>query len=84
MIHLGQAIRFKLWWLLMTAVIAGIAEIMGWGARLWSSKNPTNITPYLMQYGSSFLICFTLLIIFEEYPQPSLHPRLWWLPTSSS
>jgi hypothetical protein len=36
-IHLGQAIRFRMWWLLPTAVVAGIGELIGWSGRLWSS-----------------------------------------------
>jgi hypothetical protein len=49
-LHFGQAIRFRMWWLLPTAVLAGLAEIIGWSGRLWSSKNPLSLDPYLMQY----------------------------------
>lgn len=48
-IHLGQAIRFRLWWLLPTVVLAGLTEVIGWSGRLWSSQNPTLLTPFLMQ-----------------------------------
>lgn len=48
-LHLVQAIRYRLWWLLITAVLAGIMELIGHGARLWSSYNIHINTPYLIQ-----------------------------------
>lgn len=48
-LHLGQALKFRLWWMLPTATLAGILEILGWSARLWSSKSPRLLTPYEMQ-----------------------------------
>ncbi|EJD04117.1 RTA1-domain-containing protein [Fomitiporia mediterranea MF3/22] len=56
-IHLGQAIRFRLWWLLPTVVLAGIGEIIGWAGRLWSSKTFLGNAqdPFLMQ------ICATII-----------------------
>jgi hypothetical protein len=35
--------------MLPTATLAGILEILGWSARLWSSQSPKLITPYEMQ-----------------------------------
>jgi hypothetical protein len=32
-IHVGQLIRFRMWWLLPTAVLAGIGETIGWSGR---------------------------------------------------
>lgn len=48
-VHAVQAIQFRLWLLLPTAVVCGILEIIGWGGRLWSSQNPYLRTPFLMQ-----------------------------------
>jgi len=48
-VHVVQAIKFRLWWLLPTAVVCGILEIIGWSGRLWSSKSPYSRTPFLMQ-----------------------------------
>ncbi|KAG1729969.1 RTA1 like protein-domain-containing protein [Suillus paluster] len=48
-LHLGQAIKYRLWWMIPTAIFAGILEIMGWSARLWSSRSPKLLTPYEMQ-----------------------------------
>jgi len=53
--HFVQAIYFRLWWLLPTAILAGTAEVIGWAARLWSSKNPHSLNAYLMQ------ICTTII-----------------------
>lgn len=49
--HFCQAVYFRLWWLLPTAVAAGILELIGWGAREWASKisNEPNFNPYLIQ-----------------------------------
>ncbi|KIK35477.1 hypothetical protein CY34DRAFT_812101 [Suillus luteus UH-Slu-Lm8-n1] len=48
-LHLGQALKYKLWWMIPTATFAGLLEILGWSARLWSSRNPRLLTPYEMQ-----------------------------------
>lgn len=55
LIHLAQAIRFRTWWLLPTAVAAAIGEVIGWSGRLWSSKNPTFLPPYLMQITTTII-----------------------------
>ncbi|KAG2344876.1 RTA1-domain-containing protein [Suillus weaverae] len=48
-LHLGQALKFRLWWMLPTATFAGVLEVLGWSARLWSSHSPKLLTPYEMQ-----------------------------------
>ncbi|KAJ7615912.1 RTA1-like protein [Roridomyces roridus] len=48
-IHLGQAIRYRLWWLLPTACLCGALEIVGWIGRAWSSRSPLKFPPYEMQ-----------------------------------
>jgi len=48
-LHLWQAIKFRMWWLLPTAVFAGILEVFGWSARLWSSFSPELLIPFEMQ-----------------------------------
>ena len=60
-IHSLEAIRFRMWWLFPTACIAGIAEIIGWSARLWSSKNPTNLDPFLIQYVKIIVVSLHLI-----------------------
>ncbi|KZT70111.1 RTA1 like protein, partial [Daedalea quercina L-15889] len=54
-LHLLQAVRYRLWWLLFTAVLAGIMELIGHGARLWSSYNIHINTPYLIQIVTTIL-----------------------------
>ncbi|KAF9784938.1 RTA1-domain-containing protein, partial [Thelephora terrestris] len=54
-IHLGQALRSRMWWLLPTVVIGGIGESIGWAGRLWGSKNPTSQNPFLMQITTTII-----------------------------
>ncbi|KAI0335224.1 RTA1-domain-containing protein [Cubamyces sp. BRFM 1775] len=49
LIHLWQSTRSKAWWLLPTVVLAGIAEVIGWGARAKSSYDPDARMPYIIQ-----------------------------------
>ncbi|KAI0310094.1 RTA1 like protein, partial [Amylostereum chailletii] len=55
LVHVVQAFYFRLWFLLPTAGIAGILEVIGWSARLWSSKNPLNDQPFLMQISTTII-----------------------------
>ena len=48
-VHFGQMIRYRTWWLLFTVVLAGSGEITGWYGRFWSSYSPLNDTPYAIQ-----------------------------------
>ncbi|KAI5999246.1 RTA1-like protein, partial [Pisolithus albus] len=54
-LHLYQSWRFRLWWLIPTVVLAGILEVLGWSARLWSSINPTLLTPFEIQLVGTIL-----------------------------
>ncbi|KAI0825085.1 RTA1-domain-containing protein [Trametes gibbosa] len=54
-IHLVQAVYWRMSWLFATAVFAGVAEIVGWSARLWSSYSPFAQDPYIMQ------LCVTII-----------------------
>lgn len=54
-LHLFQAIKFRMWWLLPTVVFAGILEIFGWSARLWSSISPVLLIPFEMQLVGTIL-----------------------------
>jgi hypothetical protein len=48
-------------------VVAGLLEILGWGARLWSSKSPFLLRPYEMQYVLSiFLIGYAILNVHVQ------------------
>ena len=48
-LHLGQALRYRAWWLVFTAVLAGAGEMAGWGGRLWSTHQPLSQTPFIIQ-----------------------------------
>ena len=48
-LHFGQAIYSRMWFLLPTVCLAGVGEIIGWGARVWSSISPLLQTPFLIQ-----------------------------------
>ncbi|KAK7064938.1 RTA1 like protein-domain-containing protein [Favolaschia claudopus] len=49
LVHAGQAIHFRLWWLLPTAMLCGVGEIIGWTGRLWSSYSPNEFAPFAAQ-----------------------------------
>ncbi|OSD03391.1 RTA1-domain-containing protein [Trametes coccinea BRFM310] len=54
-IHLFEAIYWRMSWLYATACFAGVSEIVGWSARLWSSYSPLSQDPYIMQ------LCVTII-----------------------
>ncbi|KAJ8489800.1 hypothetical protein ONZ51_g2711 [Trametes cubensis] len=54
-IHLAEAIYWRMTWLLATACFAGVSEVIGWSARLWSSYSPFAQDPYIMQ------LCVTII-----------------------
>ncbi|KAJ7769969.1 RTA1 like protein [Mycena metata] len=49
LLHVGQATRYRLWWLFPTAILAGLLESVGWGGRLWSSTAPQRFEAYEIQ-----------------------------------
>lgn len=53
--HTGFAIHRRLWWILPTIVLCGLLELVGWGARIWSSYKPYDITPFTMQITCTVL-----------------------------
>jgi len=55
LVHAGQATYYRMWWLLPTVCLAGIAEVIGWSGRLWSSKNIHLLTPFLMQITTTII-----------------------------
>lgn len=57
--HITQALHSRLWWLLPTLFTGAFLEILGWSFRLWSSKNPRLLDPFL---GN--LICLGLGPVF--------------------
>ncbi|KAG2356639.1 RTA1 like protein-domain-containing protein [Suillus spraguei] len=88
-IHMGQALKYKLWWMIPTATVSGVLEILGWSARLWSSQRPELLTPFEMQLVGTIIAPTPLLaanfsilgkIIYELGPQFScLTPLMYSL-----
>lgn len=62
-----------MWWAIPTFITGGVGEIIGWSARVWSSKAPLLDTPFMMQYVSSDT--------FQKHPS---HATLTGLPQLSS
>ncbi|CCA77844.1 related to integral membrane transporter or flippase that may transport LCBs from the cytoplasmic side toward the extracytoplasmic side of the membrane [Serendipita indica DSM 11827] len=87
LLHIGQAVKFRIWWLFPTIILGTLSEVIGWGGRLWSSSEPRMLNPYLMQItttilGPSFMTAanFTILGIIIRLlgPQYSwLSPRMY-------
>ncbi|KAI9433917.1 RTA1-domain-containing protein [Lactarius indigo] len=63
-LHIAQAVRSRLWWLFQTAVLSGIAEILGRSGRLWSSPESfaTHAIPYAGNRVSALIMAPTFLI----------------------
>ncbi|KAI6043620.1 RTA1 like protein-domain-containing protein, partial [Pisolithus marmoratus] len=54
-LHFYRSFKFRMWWLIPTAVVAGFLEILGWSARLWSSVSPRLLTPFELQWVVTIL-----------------------------
>lgn len=57
-VHTGQALKYRMWWLFPTIIIGGLTEILGWSGRLWSSID-------IMQ-GDAFMIQYVLALFWEQ------------------
>ncbi|KAL1683203.1 RTA1 like protein-domain-containing protein [Schizophyllum commune] len=54
--HLGQAIAYRGWWLIITLVFCGSMECVGWACRLWSNRDILADNAYKIQCVSVMLI----------------------------
>ncbi|THH31715.1 hypothetical protein EUX98_g2481 [Antrodiella citrinella] len=72
-LHVFQAVKYRMWFLFPTAVLACSGEILGWSGRLWSAYAPLNNNPYLMQIVATILAptpyVATLFILFSRITQ---------------
>src|ERR1700733_6485379 len=48
-VHLLQAIRYRLWFMIPTMVVGGMGELIGWAGRYWGSQNPQSFKAFIMQ-----------------------------------
>ncbi|KAJ7674083.1 RTA1-domain-containing protein [Mycena polygramma] len=55
LMHAAQATYYRMWWLLPTACLCGVGELLGWSGRLWSSFNPALDDPYMMQITATII-----------------------------
>ncbi|KAJ7664512.1 RTA1 like protein [Mycena polygramma] len=62
-LHMGQAVYFRMWWLLPTACLCGIGELVGWSGRLWSSFSPSLDDPYMMQITTTIIAPTPLIAV---------------------
>ncbi|KAH9977062.1 RTA1-like protein [Lactifluus volemus] len=49
LVHTIQALYFRLWWLIPSAILCGFLEVAGWSSRLWSSRHPFLFPPFIIQ-----------------------------------
>ncbi|PPQ73634.1 hypothetical protein CVT26_010625 [Gymnopilus dilepis] len=83
-LHTIQAIKYRMPWLILTASLCGVIELLGWAGRLWSSISPLLLKPFQIQFVNPnlFLSLGPDVQITELHaPLLRLHPYL--LPTSS-
>ncbi len=53
--HTAQSILGRLWFLIVTIVVCGLGEILGWSGRLWSSINPPLDQPFQIQISTTII-----------------------------
>ncbi|KAJ7173182.1 RTA1-domain-containing protein [Mycena filopes] len=63
LLHTGQAVYFRTWWMLPTACLCGVGELVGWSGRLWSSFSPRLGDPYMMQITTTIIAPTPLIAV---------------------
>ncbi|KAF9479945.1 RTA1 like protein, partial [Pholiota conissans] len=61
LLHLGQAAYYHMWWLIPTACLCGLLEVIGWSGRLWSAFSPPLSSPFEMQITATIIAPTPLL-----------------------
>ncbi|KAF5323767.1 hypothetical protein D9619_012895 [Psilocybe cf. subviscida] len=61
--HLFQAIKYRHGYkfMLLTAVLCGVIELLGWSGRIWSAFNSVIVTPYQIQISCTIIAPTPLL-----------------------
>lgn len=78
LLHVGQAGWYRLWWMYPTACLCGAAEVLGWGARLYSSYYPASMNPFDIQITATITAPTPLIaanFVTLEYIIKILGPR---------
>ncbi|KAF8883628.1 RTA1 like protein-domain-containing protein [Gymnopilus junonius] len=60
-VHIVQAIKYCMYWLILTACLCGIIEVLGWSGRLWSSVSPLLLKLFQIQITCT-IVAPTLLL----------------------
>ncbi|TFK96680.1 RTA1 like protein-domain-containing protein [Pterulicium gracile] len=61
LLHIGQAVQKRRWFMLPTVVLSGIGELIAWYGRFWSSNSPLASDPFMMQIASAVIAPTPLL-----------------------
>ncbi|KAF8653257.1 hypothetical protein AX16_004053 [Volvariella volvacea WC 439] len=67
LIHGGQGLRYRTWFVFPTIFLGGIGEILGWAGRLWSNINVSHRIPFMIQisttvFSPTFIIAANFII----------------------
>src|ERR1700722_6219563 len=73
-LHLGQAIIYRFWFMIPTATFGGFLEVLGWSARLWSSQNPVLRGPFLIQFVNCIWLVTEFLMTHHRISSCILGP----------
>ncbi|KAJ6597470.1 RTA1-domain-containing protein [Mycena vulgaris] len=82
-VHVGQATYYRTWWLVPTACLCGLGEVLGWSGRLWSSLSPRASIPFTIQISATIISPTPLLavnFILLSKIVGRLGPSYLWLP----
>ncbi|KIJ64793.1 hypothetical protein HYDPIDRAFT_175317 [Hydnomerulius pinastri MD-312] len=82
-LHIFQTFRYRLWWLLPTAIFCGVFEVVGWSARLYSSGDSYALVPFDIQISATITGPTPLIaanFVMLEYLIGFLGPRYSRLP----
>jgi len=55
LLHAGQSVVHRTWWMIPTACVSAALEVLGWSARLWSSQSPSLSGPFTIQITSTII-----------------------------
>ncbi|KJA14175.1 hypothetical protein HYPSUDRAFT_49380 [Hypholoma sublateritium FD-334 SS-4] len=93
-IHIGQAIKYRMWFLFLTVILCGAIELLGWSGRLWSTYNVLSQPAFSIEITGTIIAPTPLLaanfvilgrIIRRLGPEYSrLRPRLYTIIFTSS